>query len=556
MTDEERLEAKAIGDLGELELERLARQVGMATNRVKCDEHGWDYLVELPRSHLQRGALSLDLAPCESHCFVQVKTITSPDGRARIALSNWNRMIKGLEPWFVMIVVLNADREPSEAYLVHVDKEWCSRVLERLRDLPESEAQALHKHWLDVSWKDHQRLSKLHGRVLDQEMRFHLGADLPSYMALKRSWVEEAGYQANRHRLTITVAASEADDASRMKAELAVGLRDRLPVKALKAEEIRFGIAKTMLEENDVETYVELPNRQPDARTTITLEKRDHSEVLELLCDTYAAVAIFPDLPEKYRFVRCVARFVSVTWSHERSEALPEGQMMLTSTWVVAGPPESQLCNIEELGVAARAAMLLHSSAITPLSFTVQNVDGVGFSRTDLGGGGGIDPHCLYFWKAIDSAHRLATHFRLSREMEVDATLLATRANDLGFLASCLAQPGKPARFSGDGVLPGPIVAESAALIVAPFVQIGAYVVGLCVAIVGRPEFIPLGSNRYRIEVGDGSVRTMKEFCIPTARWTEADLADVMEVARRTLDGEGIALVIVPEDEPQELSQG
>ena len=52
------------------------------------------------------------------------------------------------------------------------------------------------------------------------------------------------------------IAASETDEGNLMKAEFAVGLRKRLPIKWFKAEEVRFEIPKVIFEsDKDEDSY-------------------------------------------------------------------------------------------------------------------------------------------------------------------------------------------------------------------------------------------------------------------------------------------------------------
>jgi hypothetical protein len=90
--------------------------------------------------------------------MVQIKTTRSGKQSESITLSSWQRMCKEPIPWFVPAVHLDENDRPCAAYLVHIGEAWCERVLRRLSELGPVACGHLHKHWMDVSWSEADRL--------------------------------------------------------------------------------------------------------------------------------------------------------------------------------------------------------------------------------------------------------------------------------------------------------------------------------------------------------------------------------------------------------------
>jgi len=544
MTDQPGRDAQRIGDLGEAQFRLWAIEAHAVASRVENDQHGWDFIVELSRGSLTAGGGALDLMPCELHCFVQVKTITSPDSRVQIALSNWNRMVKDPVPWFVMVIVLNDEERACDAYLVHVDEAWCGRVLKRLRELPESEAQSLHHRMLEVSWNDQQRFTRLHGKSLEIGIRFHVGADLPSYTKRKHRWITESGYEADSHVVHLALAATEEDEANRQRAEFAVGVAPILHLAAIRAEVVRFGITKLVHESKGEGCTLELIDRQPDFRAVVTFARSDHTRSVELACEGYAAEAVFSDLPEGFRFRRLVGKLFSALVRFERSPDLAPDQLVVAFEWKFTSPEIDERVTLRDLGVAAQAALLMHGSLAEPIKMRMEG--GLAFSKHDVSLDAGIDPDSLHYWTMVDFAARLASRFRLSPDTAVDANVLVAQSEGLRFLASSMDAPNKTARFRTDvrmlerATLPE---AERAAVISAPYVIVDKHVVCFCVALVGVPVWSALPEGRHRLEIS-GSTRILEELCVPVDEWDGFDLNGVFEGLRTTLNAENIPFVI------------
>jgi len=94
-----------LGDLGEIEVIRWARQRDIVPNKVQCDKKGWDIFLEFPHAEPETKKYFLDIRPPELSCLVQVKATDKRVGKIpHIKLTNWERMAKSPLPCFFVVL--------------------------------------------------------------------------------------------------------------------------------------------------------------------------------------------------------------------------------------------------------------------------------------------------------------------------------------------------------------------------------------------------------------------------------------------------------------------
>jgi hypothetical protein len=540
-----------LGKVGEKYVGVWASQVGISTNRVMEDEHGWDFLLELPRAHAVQGGVSLDLLPSDLKCFVQVKTVASDDGRSRIKLSNWQRMVTDPNPWFILIVIVDEMNEPSSAFLVHVDERLVSRVLKRLREIPEDMGDSLNKHYLDVEWDAGDRLDRLHGRALQSALKYHIGDNLKAYLSQKIAWADSAGFDDKPQHIKATFKASTSDEADEMLTDLLVGLRNEIAFSTIETTEVRFDIPKLVAKGR--EGTLSIDSRPPDAETRLIVRKSDLSEMVELQCETFASHPYFPDIDERFHKIRFVAPFFSAVLRRV-SDSTPsdeetEPTVSLNLSWMFGPIPRDEDCLLADLSAAARVAIMLQRSANEPIELGLVLEDHSAWQK-DFQARGALDPESFAFWSTIDAASRIAAHFRLSAKTRVDASSLLDQADAIRFLATTLERGNQTASFNASCNLEKPPDVDSAALVAVSSVRIGLGVVGRCIGFIGKPSWNKLSTNKLRIEVPTAQVRVMSEWQMPAADWSLAEESARIETTRQILERSGIQVVVTPDSAP------
>jgi hypothetical protein len=231
-----------VGTMGEHEFAIWCANVGLIANKPGQDAGGWDYFVQFGSPFVPKGVQSLDHIEPPRLCCVQVK---STDNRSApdITLSNWLRMIDPTLPFFVLLLNFAGQDHPVEANLVHVDGRLVAEVLKRLRRLGTADVQFLHKHTMTVPWEDADRLPTPNGKALLPELERHLGQSASDYLAAKKRWCDEAGYERSRFKLTFTTTAPSVESSEDQLIDFALGLTKEVPCTVTSVEEVRFGIA-------------------------------------------------------------------------------------------------------------------------------------------------------------------------------------------------------------------------------------------------------------------------------------------------------------------------
>ena len=155
------------------------------------------------------------------------------------------RLRQSAIPWFVLAIHLDEDLNADSAYLVHVDEEWCARVLRRLRELDPTAD--LGERTINVTWAESHRLPELHGRELLRLIRQHVTDDQRAYVARKLRRFDDLGYEDRARRVAIRFAAPDPSVLFAEMADLAVGLRSTMPGDwTAQVSDIRFGVKRAI----------------------------------------------------------------------------------------------------------------------------------------------------------------------------------------------------------------------------------------------------------------------------------------------------------------------
>jgi hypothetical protein len=295
-----------VGRIGQKIVETWAAQAKMTANPPAHDERGWDLFVQLAGDDVAPSG-PLDRAPPELSCMIQVKTTTTADTSCAIALSNWQRMVKEPIPWFVLAIHVDADGQPTDAYLLHIDETWCARVLKRLRELcSESAPPPLNRRTLEAQWTDADRITPLHGRTLAERIRASVGSQ-HDYVTGKIAWFNTIGYEDPRRHIDLNFTTTDSDLLFRELADLGVGARTTLPGEwRAVVSDVRFGI-RGQLDEFGKEAGEMEFRASPGGRIRFAIENVSGRRSVELVSDLYRALATFPFLPPKYDKFRIVS---------------------------------------------------------------------------------------------------------------------------------------------------------------------------------------------------------------------------------------------------------
>lgn len=287
-----------LGGMAEARLEDWAHQVGITPNKTKYDKEGWDYLLQFPYE-ADRSVLTLDERASRIECLVQVKGTDSKKARNSISLSNWERLVRTPLPSFFLVINYRSHNQPSEAYLIHIDKRWIESVFHRLRELGPEDAQNLHSKTLDLSWTKKEQLDSLDGEGLRSAILSHVNVGMAEYCKEKLDIQKNAG-DPIPVLLEFTSAFDSEEELWNSLVDFAIGLKENLLTsKLIIKEDIRFGIPASIQEKTEGLLSI---TRQPVIECIITFKNELNTLVSSLSADLYAPNWFFPErkIPKIY----------------------------------------------------------------------------------------------------------------------------------------------------------------------------------------------------------------------------------------------------------------
>jgi hypothetical protein len=230
--------------------------------------------------------------------------------RKSVKLSNWAHAVKNAEPFFFVVIRFDFPEddvpEVADVFVVHVDRDWCGRVLKRLREQT-NESEPLHKQTVDLTWREDEGIVAPFAENLDIRMREMIG-EPHEYTRRKLNWFGTVGYEPDRFHLSFTPDAVDVDTACRRLADFAIGLEKQLPLRSAAISDVRFGKAIPVQEfEGAAPQYLEMTAQRPHGRATVDIDLLDGTDSVTLNCDGYASHLVFPELPKEYLKIRCIA---------------------------------------------------------------------------------------------------------------------------------------------------------------------------------------------------------------------------------------------------------
>jgi hypothetical protein len=275
--------------------------------QVRTGPHGLDYIVDFPATE---GGGPADRTPPWATARVQVKGMGRGVERKSVKLSNWAHAVKNAEPFFFVVIRFDFPEddvpEVADVFVVHVDRDWCGRVLKRLREQT-NESEPLHKQTVDLTWREDEGIVAPFAENLDIRMREMIG-EPHEYTRRKLNWFGTVGYEPDRFHLSFTPDAVDVDTACRRLADFAIGLEKQLPLRSAAISDVRFGKAIPVQEfEGAAPQYLEMTAQRPHGRATVDIDLLDGTDSVTLNCDGYASHLVFPELPKEYLKIRCIA---------------------------------------------------------------------------------------------------------------------------------------------------------------------------------------------------------------------------------------------------------
>ena len=214
------------------EFKLLCSKRNITCNPSLEDDHGWDFLVEIPASGSDK--LLADKVPAPRPVLVQVKSTSNKPAKTRIKLSNALKFAKNELPCFVVLFHYNKKAKRQHIYACHFWKDLIERSLKRGRKAS-VEGKPLNKSMMSISFTDQDD----HSDDLIEWMINTVNALPIGYGNEKRELADNLGYEEQSYRGKLAIGPLK-DIAELVDHQL--GLTDYLPVTHIKLIDSRFGI--------------------------------------------------------------------------------------------------------------------------------------------------------------------------------------------------------------------------------------------------------------------------------------------------------------------------
>ena len=212
------------------EFKLLCSRAEITCNSSVEDDHGWDFIVEIPSP--SDPGLPADKVGAPKQVLVQVKWTGGKSAKTAIKVSNALVFAKSTLPCFVVLFHKHAGGQ--RIYVRHFWKDLIERALRRGRECSASNRPP-HKSKTEINF----RHSDEHSDDLIDWLTTTVNGLPKEYGAEKGSLCASLGYEGRRYRAAVTFGPSIGIEEF---VDHQLGLSDYLPVSRIEVTDSRFGI--------------------------------------------------------------------------------------------------------------------------------------------------------------------------------------------------------------------------------------------------------------------------------------------------------------------------
>ena len=237
-------------------------------DRITCnksleDDHGWDYLVEIPM--VAPAGTPEDKLPPVTSALVQVKSTRAARPRLAMKVSNAHQLAKRSEP--CVLVLYHKLQEGTRIYARIFNERDISRTLKRCRELSVAQTPT-HKARISFGFS----ASEDHTSDLVQWLRKTVQELPDDYINGKKTLAKTVGYERKGYQANITFVTPRGIDDI---VDLELGIKDELEVSRFTVFDMRFGIkAPNPIHHHEESGILRLePTR--DIECDVTLETKE-----------------------------------------------------------------------------------------------------------------------------------------------------------------------------------------------------------------------------------------------------------------------------------------
>ena len=212
---------------------------GLVANKAIRDRTGWDYRVEIPNAALDSSDHA-DKRSIPPALMFQIKTMRSDKAQFAAPLLSMERFAKGLEPSFILVILIDNDDSIAESYLIHIAEASLDAVLKRLVKEGKSNKLSNNKRIAfkkDKCWTALEKDMMNFFEAATEAYENYAAGQL--YSVAKQRQFKTAGYDENSFIYDVTFQVDSENDLE----DGMLGLRS-LRVVGFSGKERRFGITR------------------------------------------------------------------------------------------------------------------------------------------------------------------------------------------------------------------------------------------------------------------------------------------------------------------------
>jgi len=248
-----------LGVMGESTFSLWCAESGIVANGSQIDKTGWDFFVEFP---FDFKAEADEIHKSAIECKVQVKATDDTKGKLSITLSNLRRLITAQMPSFFVFIEFDGKSTAQRAYVVHVDSDLITKVIERLHKIEQSdEENKFNKRTMTIYYNESHILGDLNGESLKELLLKHVGGDMAKYVAIKKGHLESTGFEKGFAQINFK---TESDENLRKLIDVSIGIEKSAKIKSFVGTKTRFGIKSKSPFVNAVDGRLEMPDIEPN----------------------------------------------------------------------------------------------------------------------------------------------------------------------------------------------------------------------------------------------------------------------------------------------------
>jgi hypothetical protein len=188
----------------ELRFEGQCAAAGALAHPPEEDQNGWDYFVEFPQQNHPGPA---DTHPPAKSAYVQIKSGRKRKLTCRVTLSNALKAVQSIQPWFLVLVIVDKNMSPAKIYAVHLWEDFIRRTLKAVR-VAENAGKPLNRCTLSVKLSATDR----HDADIVAWMQAAIAAHEPGYEQKKQKLFQAVGYEDSAGVGKATISASNFED--------------------------------------------------------------------------------------------------------------------------------------------------------------------------------------------------------------------------------------------------------------------------------------------------------------------------------------------------------